>query len=210
MSSAKDVGVNVSRETLDRLEHYLALLNKWNPKINLVSPNTLVEAWTRHFVDSAQIFNLVPENTSSWVDLGTGGGFPGMVVAILGKELNPDLEVSMVESDVRKCAFLRTVARETGINATVYNKRIEAVDPLNADVVSARALAALPLLLELSTRHVKSGGKLLFPKGMRWKSEVEEARKSWTFALENHTSVTDPNAVILEIGEITHVGFDAS
>jgi 16S rRNA (guanine527-N7)-methyltransferase len=200
-----DLGLDVSRETFGRLEHYVELLNKWNPKINLVSPNTLREAWTRHFVDSAQIYRLASEKTKIWADFGSGGGFPGMVVAILAAELNPDLQVTLVESDVRKCAFLRSVARETGVQVTVSNQRIETLEPLNADVISARALASLPLLFEFSTRHVKNGGKLLFPKGMKWKTEVEEAVKSWTFSLETHTSVTDPNAVILEIGELVHV-----
>lgn len=205
MRRQSDLGLDVSRETFGRLEHYVDLLNKWNPKINLVSPNTLREAWTRHFVDSAQIFHLAPAQTKVWADFGTGGGFPGMVIAILAAELNPDMQMTMVESDVRKCAFLRSVARETGVQVTVSNARIEALDPLKADVISARALASLPLLLEFSTTHSKNGGKLIFPKGMKWKTEVEEAVKSWTFSLETHTSVTDPNAVILEIGELVHV-----
>lgn len=197
--------LNVSRETYERLEHYEALLQKWNPKINLVSKATLGEIWNRHIVDSAQIYQLAPESSLNWSDLGTGGGFPGMVIAILSKELAPERRVTLVESDQRKCAFLRTVARETGCDVTVHADRIEKLDPLNADILSARALSSLTALLEFATLHLNETGSCLFPKGLTWQNELAEAQDSWRFEYEAITSETSEDAVILRINEIKHV-----
>ena len=119
--------LTVSRETIDRLSIYANLLEKWNPRINLVSRSTLDDLWSRHIVDSAQLFELAPVTAKHWVDLGSGGGFPGLVIAILAKELRPELEVVLVESDQRKCAFLRTVSRETNCGAVVHSKRVEEI-----------------------------------------------------------------------------------
>ena len=203
--SAEIGGIHVSRETFERLEHYLALLNKWNPKINLVSPTTLAEAWTRHFIDSAQVFDLAGGNSATWVDMGTGGGFPGMVIAIMSAELQPNREMTMIESDQRKCAFLRNVAREAGVRAQVLSKRIDQVEPQNAGVVSARALAALPQLLDFARRHMAPDGIALFPKGQSWREEIAKARLSYSFQHEAIESKTNPEAVVLRIGEIEHV-----
>lgn len=194
--------LNVSRETLDRLDVYETLLKKWNKAINLVSPSTIKEARSRHFIDSAQIYGLADKNWNIWCDLGSGGGFPGMVIAILASELNPTGKVVLVESDQRKSAFLRTVARETGVSATVHSKRIEEVPPIGADILTARALASLDQLLGFSTIHLKAGGQALFPKGATWQQEVEEAQRSWSFSLQAHKSVVELNSVILSIGGI--------
>jgi 16S rRNA (guanine527-N7)-methyltransferase len=203
--SAEIGGIHVSRETFERLEHYLALLNKWNPRINLVSPTTLAEAWTRHFIDSAQIFNLAEGVSDNWVDMGTGGGFPGMVIAIISAELQSNRQITMIESDQRKCAFLRNVARETGVGVQVLSKRIDQVEPQNAGVVSARALASLPQLLGFAGRHMATDGIALFPKGRSWREEIAEARLSYSFQHEAIESKTNPEAVVLRIGEIEHV-----
>lgn len=194
----------VSRETMDRLNTYSDLLKKWNPKINLVSRSTLDDLWSRHMLDSAQIFSLADNKPDHWIDLGSGGGFPGLVIAILAKELMPNLTVTLVESDQRKCAFLRTVSRETGCDVTVHSKRIEEIEPLNADVLSARALADLTLLLQFSERHLNPQGVCLFPKGSTWKKEVKTARESWQFSERAIKSETQDDAVILRINEIKH------
>ncbi|MYM55359.1 16S rRNA (guanine(527)-N(7))-methyltransferase RsmG [Thalassovita mangrovi] len=188
-----------------RLEAYAALLEKWNPKINLVARSTLETLWDRHFVDSAQVFRHLPDGAASWADLGSGGGFPGLVIAILAAEKAPEMQVALVESDTRKAAFLRTVIRETGISARVIDERIENIPPLQADVISARALADLSTLLGFAAQHLAQGGVALFPKGVNWEKEVQEARQKWRFACKQFTSETDTGAVILRIEGIEHV-----
>ena len=208
MSRATDAftkHVNVSRETLLRLQKYEGLLRRWNPKINLVSPNTLDHAWTRHFLDSAQLLSLAPQRARVWMDLGSGGGFPGAVVAIMAAEAMPEMNVTLVEADQRKAAFLRAVSRETGVGFTVIPRRIEDVPPMNADVVSARALAPLRRLLAYAEPQLSSGGVALFPKGENVQSELDEALEAWTFDCEIHRSKAGTNSAILKIGEIERV-----
>lgn len=195
--------MNVSRETERRLSVYLDLLRKWSPKINLVSAESLKDAWARHFVDSLQVASLCPDDTQTWVDLGSGGGFPGAVVAIAMAEAGVD--VILVESDQRKATFLRTVSRETNVPFRVIAKRIEDIEPLQADVVSARALAALPDLLHLADFHMAPTGCALFQKGATWRNEVVEAQKQWRFSCETHRSETGPDAAILKIGDLSRV-----
>lgn len=197
--------MDVSRETLDRLERYDALLHKWNPAINLVSRNTLSDLWGRHFLDSAQLWTHRPADVRLWADFGSGGGFPGLIVAILATEKAPDMKTLLVESDQRKAAFLSEVIRETGVKAEVLSQRIEAVKPLNADVVSARALAPLPQLLEWTFPHLRPGGRALFLKGANSAVELKDACSIWNFTVEETPSLTDPSAVVLNIGEISHV-----
>jgi 16S rRNA (guanine527-N7)-methyltransferase len=196
---------DVSRETLARFDRYAALLEKWNPAINLVSKSTLAEMWTRHLLDSAQIFDLCPPDAQSWADLGSGGGFPGLVVAILAAERAPDLRVTLVESDVRKATFLNTVAREVGVSVMIRPDRIESLSPLASDVLSARALAPLDQLLSFAARHLAPGGLALFPKGASYADELAKARANWAFSVEETQSKTDPNAVILGIKGLAHV-----
>ncbi|MGR3377478.1 16S rRNA (guanine(527)-N(7))-methyltransferase RsmG [Salipiger abyssi] len=197
--------LDVSRETLDRLSHLATLLEKWSPKINLVSRATLDDRWTRHIVDSAQIFQCPRHRGGLWADLGSGGGFPGLVVAILASELAPDLDVKLVESDQRKAVFLRTALRETETAGQVIVGRIEDIPPLRADILSARALADLSTLLSFAHRHLNPIGQALFLKGANWKKEIAAAEESWKFSCERRTSITDPNAVVLTIGALTHV-----
>lgn len=196
---------DVSRETLERLEVYSALLQKWNPRINLVAPSTLSDHAERHFLDSVQIANIAPSSWKAWVDLGSGGGFPGMLVAILAAERGEAVQITLVESDQRKATFLRTVSRETNTPVTVISQRIEATAPLNADVISARALAPLPALIGLAKPHLSANGTCLFHKGAGWQKEVAEAQAQWRFTVEAHKSRTHQDAVILELKEITHV-----
>lgn len=199
MTDRRLPGLNVSRETLDRLAEYEALLRKWNPKINLVSPKTLENAWERHFADSAQIYALKPGGVRKWVDLGSGGGFPGLVVATIAAELDPNLHVVLVESDQRKSTFLRTVARELSLNVTVHPVRAESLEPQGADVLSARAFAPLAALFEHCERHLAPAGTAIFPKGEQYEKEYKHALESWRFEVHKVPSRTDSNAVILSI-----------
>jgi len=196
--------LNVSRETMERLEIFEQVIRKWNPKINLVSRSSLNNLWTRHIVDSIQVFRNAPES-KSWVDLGSGGGFPGVIVAILAADEVPELSVTLIESDQRKSAFLRTAARECGAKVQVLNQRIEAVEPQQAEVLSARALADLNALLGFTHLHLKEGGTAMFPKGVTWKKELEEAFRHWRFDAEPITSLTEPDAVILKIRGVARV-----
>jgi 16S rRNA (guanine527-N7)-methyltransferase len=196
---------DVSRETLDRLTAYHGLLDKWGARINLVSRGTLSEAWVRHFHDSAQLLDPMPSDARIWVDLGSGAGFPGLVIAILAAERFPDLAVRLIESDQRKAAFLRAVLRETGVTADVVAERIESAISCGADVLSARALAPLPVLLDMALRHLAPSGVALFPKGVRYRQELAEALETFTFDCEEYASETDAEAVILKIGGIGRV-----
>ncbi len=194
---------DVSRETLEKLEAYADLLRRWNRKINLVSPTTIDDLWSRHFVDSVQLFHLV-EWKGHWVDLGSGGGFPGLVVAILGDQ-GGDRKMTLVEADLRKATFLRTVIRELELSVVVVSERIEQAAPLSADVLSARALAPLVSLLGFAERHLAKTGKAVFPKGERAMEEVSLALEHWHFTCETHSSITDAKSTILCIGDIARV-----
>lgn len=191
----------VSRETVERLDAYAALLRKWQERINLVSRTTLGELWHRHFLDSAQLYRLMPENTRVLVDLGSGAGFPGLVLAILGVA-----QVHLIESDQRKAAFLREAARLTNAPVTVHPQRIEKVPPFPADVVSARALAALADLLPLAAPFVGVTGVCLFPKGQSWQEELTQASGVWNMRVDRFDSVTDPTATVLRITDLSLAG----
>lgn len=191
---------NVSRETLDRLALYESLLTKWQKTINLVGPKTLGDVWGRHFLDSAQLFPLLPAPTRTLVDLGSGAGFPGLVLAIMGVP-----EVHLIESDARKAAFLREAARATGAPATVHNKRIEAVQGLRADVVTARALAPLKDLLDWAAPFLGDNGVALFLKGQNVEDELTDTTKHWKMNAERFDSITDPTGSILRLSGLVRV-----
>ena len=195
--------LNVSRETYGALKAYQLLLEKWTTRINLISKSTRENVWARHICDSAQVMGLASKHAAHWIDIGSGGGFPGLVVAILAKEFNPQLRVTLIESDERKAVFLRTVVRELQLNAMVQAKRIEAVGPLRADVISARALADLNDLLRLTHPFMSQNTQCLFMKGKNWSKEVKEAEKSWQFQAERFISKTNHEAVILSVRNVT-------
>lgn len=195
-------GVNVSRETYDDLQRFSDLVRKWTVKINLISPSTVPELWERHVVDSAQIYASSPETFDKWVDIGSGGGFPGIVMAIIGKEKHPNAVFVLIESDLRKATFLRTVIRELGLSAVVLAERIEQAAPQGADVVSARALSTLSTLLPFVERHLNPNGYAILHKGKKARDEVAEARNYWRFALEESPSLTDLDAQILVVKRI--------
>lgn len=196
---------DLSDDEVRKLEIYAALLRKWNPSVNLVSPASLVSSGQRHFADSIQLMKLRPSGVRRWADLGSGGGFPGMVIAILSASRGEKFDVTLVESDRRKAVFLETVSRETKTPVRVVAERIEACDPLCADVISARALAPLGRLLEYADRHLAQQGTCLFLKGEAYLSEIADARKEWSFQCDAVPSKTAPNASILRISEIHRV-----
>lgn len=192
--------MSVSRET-SQLATYAALIRKWNPAINLVAPSTLEDLETRHIFDSEQLASVSSAAKGSWVDLGSGGGLPGIVLGVA----RPDLELTLLESDQRKCSFLRTAVRELNLkNINVLSKRIEEVQPLLARNLSARALAPLPLLMSYIDRHLANDGTAWLMKGRNWQSEVAEAKLTWQFDLKTHPSKTESGAAILEITGIRH------
>lgn len=195
--------IDVSRETLDRLRQHADLLVKWQARINLVSRKSLDDLWRRHVLDSAQLWPLIEPEGASVVDLGSGAGFPGLVLAILGA---PRVgHVVMIESDARKCAFLNEVIRHTEAPAHVLHQRIETVSQPLADIVTARACAPLSKLLSYARPFVKDGGKTLVLKGARVDEELTEARKEWTMSTVRHTSLSDPSGTILELRDIQRV-----
>ena len=204
MNSPSWLKTDVSRETFEHLEAYVALIEKWNPKINLVSKSSLPEIWDRHIWDSAQIFDIAVEG-SVWADFGSGGGLPGIVLAIFAKELRPDMQFYLVESDQRKCAFLRNVVREIGLNVKVHAERIEVLDPIGASVISARALTDLNGLLEFVERHSAKNGVAILPKGETWEKEILQAQENWSFEYEEITSKTNNDAAILKIKDFARV-----
>lgn len=194
----------VSRETLGRLLGYSALIQKWNPAINLVAKSTLDDIWTRHIVDSASVLTVSGHQNGLWVDMGSGGGFPGVVIAIMAAELAPDLTVTCIESNIRRASFLRTVARETGVSIRVLSRRIEETPNQNADIVSARALAPLTKLLGYALRHLSETGQGIFLKGETWQKEIDEALENWAFSVEATPSTTHPGSAILKVRDISH------
>jgi 16S rRNA (guanine527-N7)-methyltransferase len=195
---------NVSRETLDRLERYAELLRKWNRATNLVARNSLADLWRRHMLDSAQLFPLMPEppvgRPRVVVDLGSGAGFPGLVLAILGAG-----EVHLVEADGKKTEFLREVARVTETSVTLHHERIERLGPFPADLVTARACTPMPNLLHFAAPFLRprsdtaAGGVGLFPQGRNLDQELTNLCKMWRIEVEMIPSCTDRTAKILRL-----------
>lgn len=192
--------LNVSRETADRLTAYVELLQKWQKRINLIADSTLSDIWGRHILDSAQLVHLAPPSALGWVDLGSGAGLPGLVLAILLRERS-GASVTLIEANQKKCAFLREAIRVTDAPARVLSQRIETA--LSADVirscnvVTARALAPLPQLLTWASPLLTKGALGLFLKGQDVDVELTEAAKSWTMDAELLPSQTDPHGRIL-------------
>lgn len=198
-------GLDVSRETFLRLKEYEKLLFKWNLKINLVAKSTLDNFWNRHVLDSAQFLSSVGEKAGKWVDLGSGGGLPGLVVAILYDEIGSLNKLFLVEADVRKAVFLKTVCRELGLKVEVYNNRIQELPLMSANVVSARALAPLTTLCLYAKNHLDKDGVAVFAKGENWKAELVEAQKKWIFNYEAVKSTLHEGSVVLVLRGIKSV-----
>lgn len=183
----------------DSLERYAEILKKWQKRFNLVGPKTLNDLWIRHFLDSAQLLPLIPAGKGAVVDLGSGAGFPGLVLSIMGV---PD--VHLVESDANKTEFMRQIVRETKCNANLHCARIEAYTGPRASTVTSRACAPLSRLLGYAAAVAAPSAKLLFLKGRNWQSELTESQAMWHIDYRCHTSCTDPEGIILEINEFQH------
>ena len=189
--------IPVSRETLARLEAYAELLTRWSARINLIGRDTIADLWRRHILDSAQLRAFVPDRARNMIDLGSGAGLPGLVLAILGA---PGVE--LVEADSRKCAFLREAARITEAPVTLRPCRIETVSPHPVDVVTARACARLDRLLGLAEPFLAPDSECLFLKGERVGEELTLARKRWTMTPSLHQSRSDPRGVVLRLQQV--------
>ena len=189
-------GLNVSRETKERLGKLASAIERWNPRINLVSGKTIPDLWNRHILDSIQLADH-SAGAKTWVDLGSGGGFPGLVLAAM--EEMAGTEFTLVESDSRKTAFLKEAARQMNIAINIRNQRIEEASTPDFDIVSARALAPLPKLLDYAALYLRPTGRCLFMKGANFEKELEDARKTWRFEVSLCQSRTDPQGRILVI-----------
>ncbi|MGU3400093.1 16S rRNA (guanine(527)-N(7))-methyltransferase RsmG [Brucellaceae bacterium D45D] len=202
LESLRRIHPTVSRETVEKLIAFEELFHKWSKAINLASSSTLADLWSRHILDSAQIFPLA-QNARHWVDIGSGGGFPGIVTACYLAD-RPDSHIDLVESAGKKAAFLRTAAGNLQIPARIHAERIEAVREKikNPDVVTARALAPLNDLFVLSEPWLCNGAKALFQKGRDYRREIDESRVRWDFDLVKHQSAIDETSVILEISNL--------
>jgi 16S rRNA (guanine527-N7)-methyltransferase len=193
----------VSRETIDRLEAYVALLHRWQPKINLVANSTLHDLWERHLLDSAQLAPQLPDGPVVLGDFGAGAGLPGLILAIL----RPDLEAHLIEVDARKCVFLQEAARAAGVEVQIHRERIESVALPTLTVATARALSTLTKTLDQVAPHLGSNGDSpgigLFHKGRKWAEELTVAQRHWKMQVDALPSITDPAARILRIHDLT-------
>lgn len=199
-------GLSVSHETFRRLEIFVQLLRKWNSKINLIARSTEDQVWTRHILDSAQVAKAAERrgDGGAWLDLGSGGGFPGLVIAVLRHDHEGDQSFTLVESDSRKCAFLVEASRELSLNVTIMNTRIEDLGAVKCDVLTARALAPLDKLLELAYPALHANTHAYFLKGERVLEEVELAKKRWDFRYRLTQSITSEQGWLLELDGIKH------
>ncbi|ESY17844.1 MULTISPECIES: 16S rRNA (guanine(527)-N(7))-methyltransferase RsmG [unclassified Mesorhizobium] len=201
-ASLQEAAGPVSRETFDRLVTFEQLFLKWNRSINLAAPSTLDDVWGRHILDSAQLARIAPQ-AKCWADLGSGGGFPGLVMAFLLVERD-GASIDLVESNRKKASFLQAVIGQFGLPARVVARRIDDSYALVSapEIITARALAALPALLDLSAPWLTKGSRALFHKGRDYRSEVEESTHRWAFDLVEHPSMTDAHGVILEVTDL--------
>lgn len=204
LEEMQDLRIDVSRETRDQLEALVHTLGRWQKAINLVGKTTLGSIWSRHILDSAQLLPLMPKDAKTLVDLGSGGGFPGLVLAAL----RPNLAVTLVESDARKGAFLGEASRRMGLKnqPKIVISRIEAAPASNADIVTARALAPLGQLLAWAAPHRSDAAICLFHKGRDWQAELTEAMKDWDIQSQPFSSVTDRDAVLLRVAQFSAKG----
>jgi len=193
----------VPRGTFSDFTRWYALLRKWNARINLVAPKEIDQFWRRHAYDSWQLNSHLPDKWDRLVDLGSGGGFPGLSLGIFAKQENAannrGRELHLVESVGEKTSFLKTVTRELGLPITVHTARVEALSPLKADVLTARAFAPLPRLFEYAAPHLKAESILILPKGETADKEIKDARIHWHFEVEAFKSATDSSASILRV-----------
>ena len=194
--------LNVSRETLKGFYEYKTLLSKWNEKINLVSKNTLVDIWERHFLDSGQIIKHVEASGKRWVDVGSGAGFPGLVVALLLRDRKIDCNLVLVEKNPKKGFFLNEVIRKLNLSVEVVNDNIYTLEPLNADILTARAFSELNNLMEIAFRHRKKEGICLFLKGENYRIELDKTLNYWFFDYDIVDSLSSSSGKIIRVKKI--------
>jgi 16S rRNA (guanine527-N7)-methyltransferase len=196
-------GLDVSRETRERLRIYVDTLSAWSKRIDLVGPRELAQIWTRHVADSAQLVRLAPSNAVRWADLGTGAGLPGLIVGILIAE-REGAQVDLYEQNGKRCAFLREAIRATMAPAVLHQGDLTAaMAPKNLQIVTARALAPLPTLLKFANPFMVNGATGLFLKGRDAAQEAQAAREAgWMFHVKHHASLTDSQAAVLEISRL--------
>ncbi len=194
--------LNVSRETLNGFYEYETLLSKWNEKINLVSKNTLVDIWERHFLDSGQIIKHVEVSGKRWVDVGSGAGFPGLVVALLLRDRKIDCDLVVVEKNPKKVFFLNEVIRKLNLSVEVVNDNIDNLEPLNADILTARAFSELNNLIEIAFRHRKKEGICLFLKGENYRMELDKTLNYWFFDYDIIDSLSSSSGKIIRVKKI--------
>lgn len=190
---------SVSRETIARLELYVETLKDWNNRHNLVAPATLEEVWTRHILDSAQLLPFIPASAKTLADLGSGAGFPGLVLALL---LEGRVQVNLFEATRKKCDFLAAAAEKMALTVSVRNERIEASPCAVFDVVTSRACAPLPKLLGYASRCIGPESLCLFLKGENYAAEVTDAQRFWRMTLATHASQTHKSGIILAISQL--------
>lgn len=194
---------DVSRETFDKLKTYQSMLIEWQQKFNLVSSSTLEDAWNRHFLDSVQLFKLLPKDAKIMYDFGSGAGFPGMVLAIMANEKMPNLEVNLVESTAKKTLYLNAVKEQTNVKVNILNNRIEKLPLIKADVITSRAMASLNELLGYAIRFCSKKTICIFPKGKRYAEELAEAHKHWKFKCQILPSEQSEDGKILIVTDLT-------
>lgn len=202
LESLQKVAGAVSRETCERLQDFELIFRKWNSRINLVAQSTSANLWNRHILDSAQLAGIEPL-ARNWLDLGSGGGFPGLVLAFLLAERD-GASIDLVESNRKKASFLQSVTGQFGLPTCIIARRIEQAYQLvsTPEMVTARALAPLPVLLDLAAPWMTAGARGLFHKGRDYRAEVAESTQRWSFDLIEHQSMTDPNGVVLELRDL--------
>lgn len=193
---------NVSHETYEKLKNYQALVLEWNSKFNLISKSTETTIWERHIVDSLQLIKYITNEDKILLDLGSGAGFPGVVLAIACQEIYPDLQINLVESIGKKTAFLHAVNEQLNLNMEIHQERIEKLNIGKVDVITSRALAALPKLLDYAKPFCKKETRLILPKGENWSLENDEALMKWLYKYEVYNSDTSDVGKILRISDL--------
>lgn len=198
------VDINVSQESREKFVRYAALLREWQERMNLVAASTLPQLAQRHFADSAQLFPLLPKHAKTLVDIGSGAGFPGLILAIMAAEKMPDLTIHLVESIQKKAAFLRAVVDELGLPTIIHAGRVEALKQITADIITARAVASVAELFRLAQPITRPETIFLLLKGEKAQEELTAARQTWHFTNRVIPSLTDPRGQILQIESVIH------
>lgn len=193
---------NVSRETMDDLKLFQNMVLEWNKKFNLISKSSEKDIWNRHILDSLQLCLFINKKDKILYDFGSGAGFPGIVIAIIGKRNFPDLKITLVESIGKKVLFLKEVDKVLDLNLNIINDRVENLKLPKADIISSRAMASLEKLLEYAKPFCSEKTTLIFPKGEKWQEEISKAEEKWVFNYKNIQSVTNDKGCILSINKI--------